>query len=235
MKHLLLVLSITCSLQSFAQDAQLLDTTWYLDYIFMNNEELHPPGEEGEATVIPMNISLVDFNTIVCDSHVCSDIDFNGGNESFSLISCVTGIFGCEFNENEAYQNLYFYDFFNADFSPNSFDYTIEVVGDKKTLTLTNATGIQAIYSDQILAANDQKLVDVGMYPNPVSDILTISSPKNEILSIHIYDLDGKHIADFECSHQENIEIGLTNVVSGIYFLRILTDAGQASKKIIKK
>lgn len=235
MKNLFLILSIICAMQCFAQDPQLLDTTWYLDYIFMNSEELHPPGEEGEATVIPMDISLVDFNTVVCDSHACNDIDFNGGNDSFTLISCVTGIFGCEFNENEAYQNLYFYDFFNADFPPNSFDYTIEVNGNKKTLTLTNATGIQAIYSDQILAIIDETIVDVRLYPNPVSDLLTISSPNNEILSIHIYDLLGKQITSFKSSRLENIEISLTNLDSGIYFLKILTDAGQVIKKIIKE
>ena len=222
-------------MQSFAQDPELLDNTWYLDYIFMTGEELHPPGEEGEATVIPMDISLVDFNTDVCDSHACSDIDFNGGNESFTLISCVTGIFGCEFNENEAYQNLYFYDFFNADFPPNSFDYTIEVDGGKKTLTLTNSDGLQAIYSDEILAIGDDKLVEVGVYPNPVIDILTLSYPNNEILSIHIYNLEGKQIISFESSHQENIEISLENLDSGIYFLKIDTDVGLVTKKIIKK
>jgi len=235
MKNLFLILSILCTMQSFAQDPQLLDTTWYLDYLFMNSEEFHPPGEEGEATVIPMDISLVDFNTVVCDSHACNDIDFNGGNDSFTLISCVTGIFGCEFNENEGYQNLYFYDFFNADFPPNSFNYLIETVGDKKTLTLTNSDGDQAIYSDQILAVNDERLVDVGVYPNPVNDILTLSSPSNEILSIHIYSINGKKVYSFENKSQGLNEINVIDLDSGIYFLKILTDVGELAKKIIKK
>lgn len=64
---------------------------------------------------------------------------------------------------------------------------------------------------------------------------LTVSTPSNEILSIHIYNLEGKNISNFESSHLESIEISLTNLDSGIYFLKIFFDGGQVTKKIIKK
>ena len=235
MKHFLLILSMLCALESFAQDPQLLENTWYLEFIVISGEELPPPGEEGEATVIPMDISLVDFNTVVCDSHACSEIDFIGGNDSFTLNSCVTGILGCEFNENEAYQNLYFYDFFNADFPPNTFDYSITTVGDKKTLTLTSSDGDQAIYSNQLLAVEDQQLVDINIFPNPVTDILKLSTPINELISIHIYNINGQNVANFENKTQGLNEINIAGLDSSIYFLIVRTDNGLLTKRIIKE
>tara|TARA_R110002049_G_scaffold47627_1_gene137729 strand:- start:346 stop:954 length:609 start_codon:yes stop_codon:yes gene_type:complete len=201
--------------------------------LLIDNEEHHPPGEEGEATMINMDVSMVDFVTVVCDSHNCNDIWFNG-IDSFTLDSCITTILGCQFPENEMYQNLYFYDFFNAEFSPNSFDYIIEIIGDIKTLTLTNSSGDKAVYRNELLSVHSSKLVNVSIYPNPVNDKLNISSPDFEVLYVHIYDLYGKRISNFEKTQQVIYECDMTDFGSGIYFLTISTSGGEVIKKIIR-
>ncbi|MBL4662997.1 MAG: T9SS type A sorting domain-containing protein [Flavobacteriaceae bacterium] len=234
MKNLLLVLLTICSLQCIAQDPQLLETTWYLDHIIIDSNQEFPPSEEGEAEIIPMDIALDSFNTVVCDSHSCNGIDFNGGNDSFTISSCITGIFGCDFTENGLFQLLYFDDFFNINFPPNTFDYTFDVAGDTKTLTLTNSSGHQAVYNNMILGIKNPE-IQVGLYPNPVVDIVHIRAPNNEILSIQVFTLEGKEMAHIENGSPDLNQISMAGFDTGIYFLRILTNTSLIIRKIVKK
>jgi len=55
-----------------------------------------------------------------------------------------------------------------------------------------------------LLGISDNKKSNLVLYPNPVSDLLTLSSPNNEILAVHIYNLEGKQI-----SHSLDLDIKL--------------------------
>ncbi|MCH7785867.1 MAG: T9SS type A sorting domain-containing protein [Bacteroidetes bacterium] len=81
----------------------------------------------------------------------------------------------------------------------------------------------------------DLESTNLTLYPNPVSDVLIISSPTNEILTIQIYDIGGKKISSFKKSYQKVSEIDITNINQGIYFLKIFTMGGTLTKKFIKK
>jgi fibronectin type 3 domain-containing protein len=73
----------------------------------------------------------------------------------------------------------------------------------------------------------------VEIYPNPVNDILYIEA-ETEILTMEIYDVYGRRQVTETPSHQGNLVIDLSELKSGIYFVKINTTEGNIVKRIIK-
>jgi hypothetical protein len=91
-------------------------------------------------------------------------------------------------------------------------------------------------YSEKCnLGMTDLQSINLKLYPNPVADVLTISSPNTEILSIQLYTIEGKIIGSFEREQHAYNEIDLTNLDAGIYLLKLYLNGGQETKRIIKK
>jgi Leucine-rich repeat (LRR) protein len=71
---------------------------------------------------------------------------------------------------------------------------------------------------------------NVSLYPNPVKDYLKIELRNQlEIQNIQIYNVIGKLV-----NETESLEVGFTKLSKGIYLLKIITDKGIATKKVIK-
>ena len=62
--------------------------------------------------------------------------------------------------------------------------------------------------------------------------MLNIFLSQGEIIEVKIYTVSGKEVFSQKGNMQE---LNLQKLGSGIYFLRISTDKGEATKKIIKK
>jgi hypothetical protein len=69
-------------------------------------------------------------------------------------------------------------------------------------------------------------------YPNPTVNNWTISGDST-INSVAIYDIMGKQISMVEVNDME-VEINTTNIRSGVYFARIVSDNGVQTVKLIK-
>lgn len=88
-------------------------------------------------------------------------------------------------------------------------------------------------YSEQnILSVSEIIEEQLKIYPNPVSNILTIKSEINPIDKVEIYSVLGKKIKTID-SDFENINTG--DLSKGIYLLRIYTEKGIKVNKLIKK
>jgi hypothetical protein len=82
------------------------------------------------------------------------------------------------------------------------------------------------------LNINDAKVSEsIKLYPNPVHEVLTINSeiPLNRV---EIYSLLGKKVTEVK-SHFDAIQVN--NLSNGIYILKIDSDKGSATRKLIKK
>lgn len=81
------------------------------------------------------------------------------------------------------------------------------------------------------LGINDQVIAnDVQLFPNPVKDVLTVSSTTVVVNDLAIYDITGKLILK-ETFPQE---VSLQFLTAGVYFAQFTTDQGNVTKKIIK-
>ena len=70
---------------------------------------------------------------------------------------------------------------------------------------------------------------NITIYPNPVIDIINLNTSLT-ILKVEIYDVLGKRLNFIKLN---NRKIDMSNVNRGIYVLKIKTEIGIITKKII--
>lgn len=88
------------------------------------------------------------------------------------------------------------------------------------------------ILSDQPAEIKEEKLA-FSISPNPTSESVTITSSKEIIKSIILTNSSGEIIKQFEIN-KLSIDVNLKDLPDGIYFVKIETNSGRVSQKIIK-
>jgi hypothetical protein len=79
------------------------------------------------------------------------------------------------------------------------------------------------------LGVGDFKKLELGIYPNPVSDILNIRT-EDEVLNVTVYDVSGKSIN----TRVNNNQIDVSTFIKGMYIINIVTDKAKYVQKFIK-
>ena len=73
-----------------------------------------------------------------------------------------------------------------------------------------------------------------NVYPNPVNDKLYIETEEivNEVV---VYDVYGRQQDNKTTRQQGNLSVDVTNLNSGVYFVKVVTENGETVKRFIKK
>lgn len=88
-------------------------------------------------------------------------------------------------------------------------------------------------FTDENLAINNALLTAIKIYPNPAETILHIDYSGNEECKIDILSFTGQIIYRNALSSSTTIDI--SKFASGIYFLKIIGDDGEAGVKVVKE
>ena len=88
-------------------------------------------------------------------------------------------------------------------------------------------------YQD-ITGIEDKFTNNVSIYPNPAKDRLYIET-ESEIEEVIVYDIYGRHQVTETPSHQEMISIDISNLNSGVYFVKINIAEGNIVKRFVKE
>lgn len=81
-------------------------------------------------------------------------------------------------------------------------------------------------------SSNDE--ASYSLYPNPASDFTTLYfSESNRNNRVHICDLNGKIIKEINSEFQDHIKLNITELESGVYFVRIACKENILVKKLI--
>lgn len=72
------------------------------------------------------------------------------------------------------------------------------------------------------------------VWPNPVSDILHIASPDHPILAIQIYDMTGRRIIETKGQEAASIDLSVSHLTPGLYWVEVQTVKGIYNKTIIR-
>jgi hypothetical protein len=80
--------------------------------------------------------------------------------------------------------------------------------------------------------SNNTKASQLRLYPNPVSDQLYISSEDQKVENVVIYSLSGTVVKSI-ISEVDSVDV--SNLATGNYLVKVVTDEGVVVKKIIKK
>lgn len=87
---------------------------------------------------------------------------------------------------------------------------------------------VEITKNSAVLSTNDFNNFDFSISPNPVSDVLTISSQEN-IKTVEIYNLLGKKVLT-----SNSTSIDVSSLSKSVYLLKLSSDKGVSTKKLIK-
>ena len=72
-----------------------------------------------------------------------------------------------------------------------------------------------------------------NIYPNPVNDKLFIEAETN-IEEVSVYTITGVKVCDEQCT-MNNVQLNVSDLNSGVYFVKVVTNNGETVKRFIKK
>ncbi|MEX2589394.1 MAG: Ig-like domain-containing protein [Chitinophagales bacterium] len=110
------------------------------------------------------------------------------------------------------------------------------------TLTATDSNNCEyyksvVVNADILASTIEEKTIEAEIFPNPVSDKLFVQLKgdlTNRIKEIGIYTADGRMLKNFQDFSEKNIELDLSTLNSGVYFLVLRSADKQLNKKIVK-
>ena len=115
--------------------------------------------------------------------------------------------------------------------------YEIKVQGDcgngnlsewSTTITATTTVGIE-----------NYLLNSISLYPNPANDVINVQCTMNnvQVTALEVFDVYGKLINTVEtvCTPSPQTQINVSGLASGMYFVRVTTEQGVATKSFVKK
>lgn len=111
------------------------------------------------------------------------------------------------------------------------------------TLTVTDAAGNATDCSftlevDGVLSVDDVGIDNVfTLYPNPTQGNVILRNGSNASLeSVSLYDVNGRLIKNFNVLQADaEVQLSLSDVASGMYFVQVVTNQGQTVKRIVKQ
>lgn len=208
----------------------VMGNAWYLTD--MHNECFWDgPGDPNEYSDIVLTFNqsedVVYFHTKMC-SQMDGTVQLTDTEISFHNL-LISGT-PCQDPLNKEYEDGYIC------LLSHDFDYEIIVESDGSlTLKLENPVFMDATFSNKSLSTMDLNPELGNVYPNPFTEILTVSNPKLKFDRITITDLMGNKVFDTPAKEVKN-NLDLRAFPAGIYILR-MSRKGKfiGSRKVIKR
>ncbi|WP_271392273.1 T9SS type A sorting domain-containing protein [Aequorivita sinensis] len=221
---------------SIAQDPQLFENTWYLENVIIDGENNYPINStfDGEMN---FQADFISLGHSYCESGISGDVIYTGSNQ-FNLNEVIALVETCDDPDVLQFISKHYSVYVDNNLiAKNPLHYFIVFLGDYKTLTITNPEGKQAIYNSIPLGVQTFENAMFSIYPNPSFDTLNISSTKQVgNLKIHILSLEGKILNTQHIDFNKQTSIDVSNLSSGIYFLKIADESGRVEvKKFVKQ
>ena len=102
-------------------------------------------------------------------------------------------------------------------------------VYDNITATATATDTLLATESVEVSASNFET------YPNPATYVVNISSKNNGINSVIMTDINGRTVKSVNVASATEAQINISDLSAGVYMMKITSDEGTTTKKIIKE
>ena len=113
------------------------------------------------------------------------------------------------------------------------FEYNFVVEEELTYLNIINNVGDFAIFSAATLHNENFDKTQFSIYPNPVSNQLHIESEQTQIEQVEIYNLNGKQV--LMVNSFKNQPIDVSSLAKGLHLLKLQTEVGSLTKKLIKE
>ena len=189
-------------------------------------------GQEYFLTVIDNNAPTVVTNLSITGGQTNPTLTWNAStdaasvNTSIAIYKIYRSINGGAYTllSDTIYQEIY-----TDTTVQNGFLYSYYVTAEDRSFN--ESTQSNAVSLSTLSIASEELKKIIHIYPNPVNDILSISYQGN-INTVQIFDLTGKEVLQIK---NPTMTIDISQLKSSIYILKIITDNGVSTKKLIKK
>jgi hypothetical protein len=95
---------------------------------------------------------------------------------------------------------------------------------------------VRASATDTLLAVAENSLVNTfSVYPNPANDIVTISSNEVKMNVIEMTDINGRVVKNVNLNGVNESQLNISDLAQGVYMLKINSENGVSTKKVIKE
>lgn len=100
----------------------------------------------------------------------------------------------------------------------------------------SNIIGLDALSIDRPTAGtSDFFAKNFSVYPNPSTGIVNLASKNNAAINaIQLTDLNGRVVKNLNANGVTDMQINISDLTSGVYFLNIETELGSGTTKIVK-
>jgi hypothetical protein len=97
-------------------------------------------------------------------------------------------------------------------------------------LILDNFTVSQTLANNEVLESK------FSTYPNPAKDVINVSNTTDALISaIEITDINGRVVKNQQFSNVAEIQVTVSDLAQGMYTMKIVSDKGIVTKKVIKE
>ena len=97
-------------------------------------------------------------------------------------------------------------------------------------IILDNFTVTQALATNQVLESK------FSTYPNPAKNVINVTNTTDaSISSIEMTDLNGRVVKSVKFSNVPEAQVSVSDLAQGVYMMKIVSDKGIATKKVIKE
>jgi hypothetical protein len=93
--------------------------------------------------------------------------------------------------------------------------------------------GTIAVVFVENVGVDESTLAKIRIYPNPTTGQLRIENGQLPIEHVELYDVYGRKVS-FHLERGRN-EANISHLPSGVYFVKIRTEAGEVVKKVVKE
>lgn len=193
----------------------------------------------GCADKIVIFENIDGMGTFDFKNHVAFGIDIKqalaidmDGDGDFDIVNGFLGWYENLDGEGESFSDVKFIAETSGTFISSS---DIDNDGDTDILVAasTKVYWIENLINETLLAVNEFENSKINIFPIPSNDLISILNPQEiNINKVIVYSIEGSKVLVKEKNFDT---ISIQNLSSGIYFLKLITDAGEFTKKIIKE
>jgi len=76
---------------------------------------------------------------------------------------------------------------------------------------------------------------DLRIYPNPTTGQLIIDNGQLTIDNVEVFDVYGRNVLSHTANHTPQTRINISHLSTGVYFVKIRTEAGEVVRKVVKE
>ena len=88
-------------------------------------------------------------------------------------------------------------------------------------------------FVEETLSVSEFDINGFNMYPNPAHDILNIKLNNITNANVSIYDIQGKLVLNRSVLQEQNVQLNVSDLQSGLYFVKLNIGSQELVKKLV--